>query len=124
MSTVTDNDLKELKDLINNRLDRFETKIDNLESNYISLEKSVSNIETKIDRLETKIDNLESNYISLDKSVSNIETKVNTMKPVFDKILDLSEKIGEYKNWKQISIILLTGFLTSFFWIFRNTPNL
>lgn len=40
------------------------------------------------------------------------------------KIADLSEKVGEYKNWKQISIILLTGFLTSLYWALRNTPNL
>lgn len=96
MTTVTDNELKELKDLINSRLDRIETKIDTLESKYNSLEKSVSNIETKLD----------------------------TIKPVFDKIPELSEKIGEYKNWKQISIILITGFLTSLFWAIRNTPNL
>jgi uncharacterized protein YoxC len=61
------------------------------------------------------LNNLESNYNSLDKSIGKIETKLETLKPVFDKIPDLSEKVGELKNWKQISIVLLTGFIASLF---------
>ncbi|AFZ52217.1 hypothetical protein VKI21_01300 [Cyanobacterium aponinum UTEX 3222] len=102
MSTIIENDLKELKDLINLKFQQMDSRFDHMEA---------------------KIDKLEANYISLDKTVTKIEAKIDTMKPVFDKIPELSEKIGEYKNWKQISIILLTGFLTSVFWAFRNTPN-
>jgi hypothetical protein len=41
-------------------------------------------------------------------------------KPVLDKIPDLSEKVGELKNWRQIALIIITGVLTTLFWLLRD----
>lgn len=92
MSTVTENDIKELKDLI--------TKLSESQNQ--------------------KFNNLEEKIISLDKTVGKIETRLEDWKPSIDKTADLSEKIGELKNWRQIGIVLTTGLITSLFWIFKD----
>jgi peptidoglycan hydrolase CwlO-like protein len=81
MTQVTDTDIRDLKDLITN-LDR---KIDKLDSKIDNLE---TKIEGKIDTVNSRLTNIEAN------------TKV---------IADLSEKVGELKNWKQIAIIVFTA---------------
>jgi predicted nuclease with TOPRIM domain len=98
MSTVTETDLRELKELIN---------------------KGFDDLKTRMDHLDSRLTNLESNFNSLDKSMGKVETKLETLKPVLDKIPDLSEKVGELKNWKQIAIVIITGVLTTVFWFVR-----
>ena len=60
--------------------------------------------------METKLDNT-------NQRLSNIETSIQ-------KIPDLAEKVGEFKNWKQVGILLLasifSGTIGSFIgWIAR-----
>jgi len=60
--------------------------------------------------VETKLDNT-------NQRLSNIETSIQ-------KIPDLAEKVGEFKNWKQVGILLLasifSGTIGSFIgWIAR-----
>jgi murein lipoprotein len=66
MTTVTDNDLKELKDLINSRFDlinsrfdRIETKVDNLSQDVNELKVEVGKIKENIGGLDTRLKNLE-----------------------------------------------------------------
>ena len=77
MAPITDNDLKELKDLITENQKKVETRLDKLEDK----------VETKLDKLEEKIDRLsegmnelkvevgknQQNIAGLDKRLSNIE---------------------------------------------------
>lgn len=51
---------------------------------------------------------------------AEVQTRFNDWKPSMDKTADLSEKIGELRNWKRIAIVLFRGFIASVFWIFRN----
>ncbi len=99
MSTVTENDLREVKELITN------------------LSKGMNEGFTQVN---DRFNNLEEKIISLDKTVGKIETRLEDWKPSIDKTADLSEKIGELKNWRQIGIVLFTGLITSLFWIFKD----
>jgi predicted nuclease with TOPRIM domain len=76
MATVTDSDLQELKDLING----LDKKIDVNQS-----------------RTDEKLN-------SIDKRLIRLETKLETLEPSIQKIPDLAEKVGEMKNWRQISV--------------------
>lgn len=81
MSTITENDLKELKDLINHR--------------FNALEKGQTEIKEQVS--------------GLDKRLAVIEARMEEWRPSLQKIPDLAEKVGELKNWRQIVIILLTS---------------
>jgi peptidoglycan hydrolase CwlO-like protein len=81
MTQATDNDIRDIKDLITN------------------LDKKIDKLDGKIDKLETKFDG---KFDTVNSRLTNIETN--------SKILvDLAEKIGELKNWKQIAIVVFTA---------------
>ncbi len=81
MSTVTESDIKELKDLIVTLREDMNTRM--------------SALETGQRQIETRL--------------TVIETRLDTWKPSIDKIPDLAEKIGELKNWRQIAFIAVVG---------------
>ncbi len=81
MTTITENDLKKLEDLIIN--------------NQRILEKGQADLKEQL--------------TGIDHRLTIIETRLEDWKPAIDKIPDLAEKVGELKNWRQIVIILLTA---------------
>jgi hypothetical protein len=81
MTTVTENDLKRLEDLI--------------VSNQKVLEKGQADLKEQLN--------------GIDKRLTIIETRLEDWKPAMEKIPDLAEKVGELKNWRQIVIVLLTS---------------
>lgn len=99
MSTVTENDLKRLEELINNRFDRLEEGQKVLEQGQKALEKG---------------------QIEIKERLAVIETRQEDWKPSIDKISDLAEKVGELKNWRQIVIITITASISGFVgWVIR-----
>jgi hypothetical protein len=86
MSTVTETDLKRLEDLINNRFDRSDAKIE-------GLDKRLTNVETSLG--------------SIGERLAVIETRLNSWQPSIDKTADLAEKVGELKNWGSIAFLIL-----------------
>lgn len=106
MSTVTENDLKRLEDLINNRFDRLEEGIKALERKQTTLEEGQKA--------------LEKGQIEIKERLAVIETRQEDWKPSIDKISDLAEKVGELKNWRQIVIITITASISGFVgWVIR-----
>ncbi|ACK73339.1 conserved hypothetical protein [Gloeothece citriformis PCC 7424] len=85
MTTVTQADIKELKELINNRFDGLSQEIK----------------EVKQDIKE------------LDKRLTIIEATLQAQQPLIQKITDLAEKLGELKNWKQITVVIVSAVLGS-----------
>ncbi len=80
MSTVTESNIKELKDLIVAFREDVNTRM--------------SAIETRLSAIETRL--------------TIVETRIDTWKPSIDKIPDLAE-IGELKNWRQIAFVAITA---------------
>jgi uncharacterized coiled-coil DUF342 family protein len=99
MSTVTDNDLKELKDLINSKFEQMDTKFN---------------------QVNDKLNDMRVEIATIKEGLNGVNKRLDDWKPIIAKTSDLSEKIGEFKNWKQIAIAVITGFITSLFWIFRD----
>ena len=87
MSTVTESDIKELKDLIGG----FREDVN---SNFEEVKKELS---------------------GLDKRLAVIENRLEDWKPSMSKIPDLAEKVGELKNWKQIGLVFVTAVVSSIF---------
>lgn len=74
-------------------------------------------MKSSIAHLNSRLTNVETNINTIDKNTGKIEAKMEAWKPVLDKIPDLSEKVGELKNWRQIALIIITGVLTTLFWL-------
>ena len=102
MSTVTENDLKELKDLIINNNKTLEMIINNQKV----LEKGQADLKEQL--------------TGIDKRLAIVETRLEDWKPSIDKIPDLAEKVGELKNWRQFLIITVTAVFSGFIgWVIR-----
>ena len=87
MTTVTESDIKELKDLI------------------IAFREDTNNRFTTIDNKFNAIDN----------RLTVIETRLDEWRTSIAKISDLAEKVGELKNWRQIGLFFVTAFISSIF---------
>ncbi len=87
MSTVTESDIKELKDLIG----AFRDDVNN------------------------RFDEVKQDLSGIDKRLTVIENRLEDWKPSMSKIPDLAEKVGELKNWKQIGLVFVTAVVSSIF---------
>lgn len=87
MTTVTESDLKELKDLIG----AFR------------------------DDVNHRFDEVKQDLNAIDKRLTVIENRLEDWKPSMSKIPDLAEKVGELKNWKQIGLVFVTAVISSIF---------
>ncbi|MGK7955862.1 MAG: hypothetical protein AB4063_11490 [Crocosphaera sp.] len=92
MSTITENDIKDLKDLINSRFDE--------------LEKNQHKIQQRLGVVETQLTDLRIN-------VGKIESTLQAQQPLVQKIPDLAQKVGELNNWKQIFMIGVSASVSS-----------
>ncbi len=110
MTQATDPDIQELK-----------TAIANLTSSFGGVREEIrvgfGNVETKFTEVKGQIGNLDT---KLNGQITNLETKFegkfDTVNSRLDNIninakitADLSEKVGELKNWKQIAIVVFTA---------------
>jgi uncharacterized protein YdcH (DUF465 family) len=91
MTQATDVDIRELKDLIVG-LDR---KID---AGFAQIETKFAKLDGRIDTLETK---MIGKFDTVNARITNLESNTKA-------VADLAEKVGEFKNWKQIAIVIFT----------------
>jgi archaellum component FlaC len=88
MATVTENDLKEIKDLIT------------------AQSVQMANMQSQLMDFQTQITDLK-------VSVGKIEATLQTQQLYLQKVPDLVEKVGELKNWKQVGLIIVTAMISS-----------
>jgi septation ring formation regulator EzrA len=110
MTQATDTDIQDIKTSI-----EANTKaISDLTTSFTGLREEMrvgfANVTTQITRLDGKIDKLE---IKLDSKIDNrfdvMTAKLNNIDINAKNTVDLAEKIGELKNWKQIAIVVFTA---------------
>jgi chromosome segregation ATPase len=113
MSTITENDLKRLEDLI--IASRDESRQIRDENRQIRDENR-----QKFAVLEAGITAVQKEISDLRVSVGKIEDSLQNQQPLVQKIPDLAEKVGELKNWRQLVIISLTALISgSITWVIR-----
>jgi predicted nuclease with TOPRIM domain len=99
MTASTNNDIKELKELINSRFDAIDRRFDKLENRF--------------DSLDERVKALEIGQTKLEANLGKIEARLDDWKPSINKISDLAEKVGELKNWRQIALIVISAVLAA-----------
>ncbi len=82
MSTVTENDLKRLEDLINSRFDGLEKANKALQIGQTEIKGEIKTIDAKI---------------------NGVSDRMKIIEGAMGKIPDLAEKVGELKNWRQLA---------------------
>ncbi len=96
-----DHDLKEVISKVNNQSEQINKIDDILENQKQSTQ---------------QINDLEKRMIGIEGTLKSIESTLKLQESYIQKIPELSEKVGELKNWRQIFIILITALIT---WYFR-----
>jgi DNA repair exonuclease SbcCD ATPase subunit len=129
MTTVTSNDIQELKDLLS------AMRQENREQMISLREETRKQIDTlKEDnrqQLETLREENNKQFINLHKEITEvkiitakIEETIQSQAVLTQKITDLIEKVGELKNWKQIAIVAITAFTSATITWFIRGENL
>ena len=108
MTTSSGTDIQELKEFISDRFNELDKKIDNKFN------------ELKLETLEIK-----GEIKVINKEIEGVNKRLSSLETSVQKIPDLAEKVGEFKNWKQIGVLLLasifSGTIGSFIgWIARS----
>jgi uncharacterized coiled-coil DUF342 family protein len=106
MTKVTENDIRQ----INGKIDKLTETVTQL---AIGQSKMTQQITLLGDNLGGQINSLNGQITSIDKKLATVETRLEDWKPSIDKIADLSEKVGEIKNWKQVGLVIITAFISS-----------
>jgi hypothetical protein len=65
-------------------------------------------VNDSLNQMEKSQAEMKTELKGIDKRLTNVESSVQ-------KIPDLSEKVGELKNWKQIGVIVITALISSIF---------
>jgi predicted nucleic acid-binding Zn-ribbon protein len=126
MTTATNKDLQQLKDLINAGNAATQKQVTDMtqemRANYAQLDKKIDQLDKKIDvgfaDLKGQINNVET---KLEGKIAVCNSKLVGLESTAAKLPDLAEKVGELKNWKQIAIVVFTASVSaSITWYIRS----
>lgn len=99
MTTSSNTDIQELKELIGDRFDQLDGKIEQVREDIQGLDRRLRDIE--LNQAETK-------------------GRMDEWKTSIQKIPDLAEKVGELKNWRQIAFVVIAAIVSGFLgWVAR-----
>ncbi len=118
MTTVTSNDIQELKDLLSAMRQETREQISSLREG--TREQIDTLKEDNRQQIETLREENNKQFINLHKEITEvkiitakIEGTIQSQAVLTQKIPDLIEKVGELKNWKQIAIVAITAFTSA-----------
>ena len=118
MTTVTSNDIQELKDLLSamrqeNREQISSWREETREQIDTLKEDNRQQIETLREENNKQFVNLHKEITEVKIITAKIEGTIQSQAVLTQKIPDLIEKVGELKNWKQIAIVAITAFTSA-----------
>jgi prefoldin subunit 5 len=86
MTTSSNTEIQQLKEFIDNRFNQLDRKIDETKS------------ELKLEITEVKSE-LKQEIVQIKADIKGIDKRLSTVETSIQKIPDLAEKVGEFKNW-------------------------
>ena len=91
-------------------LKRIEDKIDKQsETTATSIQKLEDKLNDRINKLDDKINKLDDKIDKQSEEITTIKATLQAQQPLVQKIPDLTEKVGELKNWRQIVFVVATA---------------
>jgi DNA repair exonuclease SbcCD ATPase subunit len=118
MTTVTSNDIQELKDLLSamrqeNRKQMISLREETRKQIDTLKEDNRKQLETLREENNKQFINLHQEITEVKIITAKIEGTIQSQAVLTPKIPDLIEKVGELKNWKQIAIVAITAFTSA-----------
>ena len=118
MTTVTSNDIQELKDLLSamrqeNREQMISLREETREQIDTLKEDNRKQLETLREENNKQFINLHKEITEVKIITAKIEGTIQSQAVLTQKIPDLIEKVGELKNWNQIAIVAITAFTSA-----------
>ena len=81
----------------------------------------IGKLDQKLDKLDDRLKNLEIGQAKIEGKFDALDGRIKQVESSMQKIPDLAEKVGELKNWRQIALIVITGTVgTLFGWVVRS----
>ena len=113
MTKVTETDLRRVE----GKIDRLTDTVGHLTETVTQLATGQADLKTELkNEIKTEIKGLSDEFNKSFTEVNNrliaIETKLEAWTPSVNKISDLAEKVGEYKNSKQYLILFITALIS------------
>ena len=129
MTTVTSNDIQELKDLLSamrqeNRKQMIYLREETRKQIDTLKEDNRKQLETLREENNKQFINLHQEITEVKIITAKIEGTIQSQAVLTPKIPDLIEKVGELKNWKQIAIVAITAFTSATITWFIREGNL
>lgn len=118
MTTVTENDLKRLEDLIINGQRAIDNRLTAIESRLSTLENGQKTLENGQKALELGQSDIKGDLRALDAKINGLGDRIKPIEAATGKTADLAEKIGELKNWRSIAFLIF-GAIAG--WVARNS---
>lgn len=120
-STVTyslEEVLKRIEDKIDRQSEATATSIQTLEN---KLDDRINKLENKLnDKIDHVGNKLNDKIDKQSEEITTIRATLKAQQPLFEKIPDLTEKVGELKNWRQIVFIVVTATVSGLVgWLIR-----
>ena len=96
-------DIQELKSFISEQFVQINKRLDELK---VDFRKEIGDLKLSVTRLDEK--------------VSGLGDRIKTTENTLTKLPEITEKIGELKNWRQIALIVIAGSISAIFgWLLR-----
>ena len=98
MAPLTDNDLKELKDLINLKFDKVDSRFEKIDSQFEKMNNELTNLTIDVATIKVNLNNiekkLEEGQSVLTKRIDGLDTRLNTLIAVaFTGLLGIIAKL-------------------------------
>ncbi|MDJ0659597.1 MAG: hypothetical protein QNJ42_08905 [Crocosphaera sp.] len=87
-------------------------KIDTILELQRGLTYEVKNLALRISGVENTLESIDNKLTSQTEKISKIEGFLEGQNANIQKIPDLSEKVGELKNWRPIALVVIGGLMT------------
>ena len=102
-SEMTATSIQKLEDKLDERINKLEDKLDErINKLDEKLDHNTNQLQNQINKLDDKID-------KQSEEITTIKATLQTQQPLVQKIPDLTEKVGELKNWRQIVFVVATA---------------
>ena len=99
---LTEEDLRNIKSLLDEQSQRLEQRLDRLEERIDRLEERIDRLEERMDKLEKRMDSLEEELIGFQRyTVQQLTVMENTMSSKFSALFDMQGMHVDVQEYKK-----------------------
>jgi chromosome segregation ATPase len=106
MTQTTDTDIREIKTAIDSIAKATEANSKAIVDLTQEMRTGFSNVDTKFTKLDGRIDLLETRVLG---KFDTVNARLTNLESNTKAVADLAEKIGEFKNWKQVAFAIFSA---------------